>query len=115
MGAESPAREGNVSAVDLPSAQQHPLPLVTYRCPSESLPLDAVRICVNPEIIETPRVSAIAKDGIELIATARVTLRADIDRLVGGAGEQTILARVGEGIVTTIGSSETHKDVLRVP
>ncbi|MFN7976287.1 MAG: flotillin-like protein FloA [Acidobacteriota bacterium] len=77
--------------------------------------MDAVKICVNPEIIETPRVSAIAKDGIELTAIARVTLRADIERLVGGAGEATILARIGEGIVTTIGSSKSHKDVLESP
>ena len=77
--------------------------------------MDAVRICVNPEIIQTPKVSAIAKDGIELIVVSRVTLRADIDRLVGGAGEQTILARVGEGIVTTIGSADSHKTVLQGP
>ena len=77
--------------------------------------MEAVRMCVTPEIIETPKVSAIAKDGIELIVVARVTLRADIDRLVGGAGEATILARIGEGIVTTIGSSASHKDVLRSP
>jgi uncharacterized protein YqfA (UPF0365 family) len=77
--------------------------------------MEAVRMCVTPVIVETPRVSAVAKDGIELIATARVTLRADIDRLVGGAGEQTILARVGEGIVTTVGSAEKYVDVLRSP
>jgi len=70
---------------------------------------------VNPKVIETPLVAAIAKDGIELKAKARVTVRANIDRLVGGAGEQTIIARVGEGIVTTIGSSLTHKDVLENP
>jgi len=70
---------------------------------------------VNPKVIETPLVAAIAKDGIELKAKARVTVRANIDRLVGGAGEQTIIARVGEGIVTTIGSSQTHKDVLENP
>lgn len=70
---------------------------------------------VNPRVIETPIVAAIAKDGIELRAKAKVTVRANIDRLVGGAGEQTIIARVGEGVVTTIGSAETHKAVLENP
>lgn len=77
--------------------------------------LEAVRMSVNPKVIETPIVAAVAKDGIELKAKARVTVRANIDRLVGGAGEATIIARVGEGIVTTIGSSESHKDVLENP
>lgn len=77
--------------------------------------LEAVRMSVNPKVIETPVVAAVAKDGIELKAKARVTVRANIDRLVGGAGEATIIARVGEGIVTTIGSSESHKDVLENP
>ena len=77
--------------------------------------LDAVKMCVNPKIIETPLVAAVAKDGIQLKAIARVTVRANIDRLVGGAGEETILARVGEGIVTTIGSANTHKKVLENP
>ncbi len=77
--------------------------------------LDAVKMCVNPKIIETPLVSAVAKDGIQLKAIARVTVRANIDRLVGGAGEETILARVGEGIVTTIGSAVSHKSVLENP
>lgn len=77
--------------------------------------LDAVKMCVNPKIIETPLVSAVAKDGIQLKAIARVTVRANIDRLVGGAGEETILARVGEGIVTTIGSAKSHKTVLENP
>ena len=77
--------------------------------------LDAVKMCVNPKIIETPLVSAVAKDGIQLKAIARITVRANIDRLVGGAGEETILARVGEGIVTTIGSAVTHKTVLENP
>lgn len=77
--------------------------------------LEAVRMSVNPKVIETPTVAAVAKDGIELKAKARVTVRANIDRLVGGAGEATIIARVGEGIVTTIGSSESHKDVLENP
>ncbi|MGI6364392.1 MAG: flotillin-like protein FloA [Bacillota bacterium] len=77
--------------------------------------LQAVQMSVNPKVIETPIVTAVAKDGIEVKAMARVTVRANIDRLVGGAGEETILARVGEGIVTTIGSSESHKDVLENP
>lgn len=77
--------------------------------------LQAVQMSVNPKIIETPVVAAIAKDGIELRAKARVTVRANIERLVGGAGEETVIARVGEGIVTTVGSSETHKQVLENP
>ncbi len=77
--------------------------------------LEAVRMSVNPKVIETPLVAAMAKDGIQLKATARVTVRANLDRLVGGAGEETILARVGEGIVTTIGSAQTHKSVLENP
>ena len=77
--------------------------------------LEAVQVSVNPKVINTPRVAAMAKDGIQLIALARVTVRANIDRLVGGAGEETILARVGEGIVSTIGSSDTHKLVLQDP
>ena len=77
--------------------------------------LEAVQMSVNPKVIETPRVSAVAKDGIQLIAISRITVRANIDRLVGGAGEETILARVGEGIVTTIGSAENHKMVLQNP
>lgn len=75
----------------------------------------AVQMSVTPKVIETPVVAAIAKDGIELRAKARVTVRTNIDRLVGGAGEETIIARVGEGIVTTVGSSETHKQVLENP
>ncbi len=77
--------------------------------------LESVRISVNPKVIETPAISAVAKDGIELRAKARVTVRANIDRLVGGAGEETIIARVGEGIVTTIGSAASHKAVLENP
>jgi uncharacterized protein YqfA (UPF0365 family) len=77
--------------------------------------LDAVQMSVNPRVVETPRVAAMAKDGIQLIALARVTVRANINRLVGGAGEETILARVGEGIVSTIGSAESHKAVLENP
>ncbi|TVX94300.1 flotillin-like protein FloA [Paenibacillus agilis] len=77
--------------------------------------LQAVQMSVNPRVIETPIVAAMAKDGIEVKVRARVTVRANIERLVGGAGEETIIARVGEGIVTTVGSSATHKDVLENP
>ncbi len=76
---------------------------------------DAVRMSVNPKVIETTNVSAVAKDGIELLVKARVTVRANLERLVGGAGEATILARIGEGIVTTVGSSHSHKEVLENP
>ena len=76
---------------------------------------EAVQMSVNPKVITTPPVTAVAKDGIQLIATARVTVRANIKQLVGGAGEETVLARVGEGIVSSIGSSETHKMVLENP
>ena len=77
--------------------------------------LEAVKLSVNPKVINTPLVAAVAKDGIQVKALCRVTVRANIDRLVGGAGEETIIARVGEGIVTTIGSSSTHKGVLENP
>src|SRR5699024_6990174 len=76
---------------------------------------DAVQLSVNPQVINTPPVAAVAKDGIQLIAKARVTVRANINQLVGGAGEETILARVGEGIVTTIGSANEHKEILENP
>lgn len=76
---------------------------------------EAVQISVNPKVITTPKVAAVAADGIQLIAVARVTVRANIQQLVGGAGEDTILARVGEGIVTSIGSAQTHKEVLENP
>ena len=75
----------------------------------------AVQMSVNPKVIDTPPVIAVAKDGIQLIAKARVTVRANIRQLVGGAGEDTILARVGEGIVSSIGSSDSHKNVLENP
>ena len=77
--------------------------------------LEAVRMSVNPKVIQTPNVSAVAKDGIELLVKARVTVRADLERLVGGAGEETVLARIGEGIVTTVGSAASHKEVLENP
>lgn len=112
---------GNVDKVvnSLIAAQRANIPLEFERSAAIDLAgrdvLEAVQMSVNPKVIETPIVAAIAKDGIELRAKARVTVRANIDRLVGGAGEQTIIARVGEGIVTTVGSSETHKDVLENP
>jgi len=77
--------------------------------------LEAVQMSVNPKVVQTPWISAVAKDGIEVKVVARVTVRANIDRLVGGAGEETVLARVGEGVVTSVGSSTTHKDVLENP
>ncbi|MDD3866761.1 MAG: UPF0365 family protein [Clostridia bacterium] len=112
---------GNVDRVvnALIAAQRADIPLVFERAAAIDLAgrnvLEAVQMSVNPKVIETPLVAAIAKDGIELKAKARVTVRANIDRLVGGAGEATITARVGEGIVTTIGSAPTHKDVLENP
>lgn len=77
--------------------------------------LQAVQVSVNPKVIETPRVAAVAKDGIQVVAIARVTVRANIERLVGGAGEETIIARVGEGTVSAIGSADSHKAVLENP
>lgn len=112
---------GNVDNVvnSLIAAQRANIPLEFERAAAIDLAgrnvLEAVQMSVNPRVIETPIIAAIAKDGIELRAKAKVTVRANIDRLVGGAGEQTIIARVGEGVVTTIGSSETHKDVLENP
>jgi uncharacterized protein YqfA (UPF0365 family) len=77
--------------------------------------LEAVKMSVNPKVITCPEVAAVAKDGIQLKATTRVTVRANIDKLVGGAGEETIIARVGEGVVSTIGSADSHKAVLENP
>lgn len=77
--------------------------------------LEAVKMSVTPRVIETPNVSAVAKDGIELLAKARVTVRANLNRLIGGAGEATVLARVAEGIVTTVGTAKSHKEVLENP
>jgi uncharacterized protein YqfA (UPF0365 family) len=77
--------------------------------------LQAVKMSVLPKVIETARIAAVAKDGIQLIAVSRVTVRANLDRLVGGAGEETVIARVGEGMVSTIGSAASHKDVLENP
>ena len=112
---------GNVDRVvnSLIAAQRADIPLEFERSAAIDLAgrdvLEAVQMSVNPKVIETPIVAAIAKDGIELKAKAKVTVRANIDRLVGGAGEQTIIVRVGEGVVTTIGSANTHKEVLENP
>ncbi|NMB33202.1 MAG: flotillin-like protein FloA [Clostridium sp.] len=112
---------GNVDRVAnaLIAAQRASIPLEFERAAAIDLAgrnvLEAVQMSVNPKVIETPVIAAIAKDGIELRAKARVTVRANIDRLVGGAGEQTIIARVGEGIVTTVGSATSHKEVLENP
>ncbi|MDE0020219.1 MAG: flotillin-like protein FloA [Candidatus Poribacteria bacterium] len=77
--------------------------------------LEAVSMSITPQVIETPKISAVAKNGIQLIVTARVTVRANIDKLVGGAGEETVIARVGQGIITTIGSAESHAEVQENP
>ncbi len=77
--------------------------------------LEAVQMSVLPKVIETPRIAAVAKDGIQLIVVSRITVRTNIDRLVGGAGEETVIARVGEGMVSTIGSAANHKSVLENP
>lgn len=112
---------GNVNSVvdALIAAQRANIPLEFERAAAIDLAgrnvLEAVQVSVNPKVIETPQIAAVSKDGIEVIAKARVTVRANIERLVGGAGEETIIARVGEGIVTTVGSSESHKDVLENP
>lgn len=112
---------GNVDRVvdALIAAQRANIDLVFSRAAAIDLAgrdvLEAVQMSVNPKVIETPMVSAVAKDGIEVKVRARVTVRANIDRLVGGAGEETIIARVGEGIVTTNGSADSHKEVLENP
>ena len=112
---------GNVNTlVDaLIAAQRANIPLHFERASAIDLAgrdvLEAVQVSVNPKVIETPNISAVAQDGIEVIVKAKVTVRANIERLVGGAGEQTIIARVGEGIVTTVGSSQNYKEVLENP
>lgn len=112
---------GNVNTVvdALIAAQRANIPLIFERAAAIDLAgrnvLEAVQVSVNPKVIETPNISAVAKNGIEVIVKARVTVRANIERLVGGAGEETIIARVGEGIVTTVGSSASHSDVLENP
>src|SRR5690554_4205485 len=104
---------GNVDRVvdALIAAQRADIPLSFERAAAIDLAgrdvLEAVQMKVNPKVIETPIIAAVAKNGIEVKAKAKVTVRADIDRLIGGAGEETIIARVGEGIVTTVGSSES--------
>lgn len=112
---------GNVTRVvnAMISADKASIPLTFKRAAAIDLAgrdvLEAVNMSVIPKVIETPKIAAVAKDGIQLIAVSRVTVRTNIDRLVGGAGEQTIIARVGEGMVSTIGSAETHKSVLENP
>ncbi|OEF96227.1 hypothetical protein BHF68_08665 [Desulfuribacillus alkaliarsenatis] len=112
---------GNVDRVvnALIAAQRADIPLPFERAAAIDLAgrnvLEAVQMSVNPKVIETPVVSAVAADGIEVKVRARITVRANIDRLVGGAGEETIIARVGEGIVTTVGSAVNHKAVLENP
>lgn len=112
---------GNVNSVvdALIAAQRAEIALEFERAAAIDLAgrevLSAVQVSVNPKVIETPKISAVAKDGIEVVARARVTVRANIERLVGGAGEETIIARVGEGIVTTVGSASSHKAVLENP
>jgi len=112
---------GNVDRVvnALIAAQRANIPLQFERAAAIDLAgrdvLQAVQMSVNPRVIETTKVSAVAKDGIEVVVRARVTVRANLDRLVGGAGEDTIIARIGEGIVSTVGSSASHKDVLENP
>lgn len=112
---------GNVNSVvdALIAAQRAEIALEFERAAAIDLAgrevLSAVQVSVNPKVIETPKISAVAKDGIEVVARARVTVRANIERLVGGAGEETIIARVGEGIVTTVGSATSHKAVLENP
>src|SRR5690606_28740937 len=112
---------GNVARVvnALISADKAGIPLTFKQATAIDLAgrdvLDAVQVSVNPKVITTPKVAAMARDGIQLLALARVTVRANVDRLVGGAGEETILARVGEGIVSTIGSATSHKAVLENP
>lgn len=110
---------GNVDRVvnALIAAQRANIELTFERCAAIDLAgrdvLEAVQMSVNPKVIETPFIAGVAMDGIEVKAKARITVRANIDRLVGGAGEETIVARVGEGIVSTIGSSENHKKCWR--
>jgi uncharacterized protein YqfA (UPF0365 family) len=112
---------GNVVKVvnALISADKANIPLPFKRAAAIDLAgrniVEAVQMSVIPKVIETPRIAAIAKDGIQLIAVSRVTVRTNIDRLVGGAGEETVIARVGEGMVSTIGSAASHKDVLENP
>lgn len=112
---------GNINAVvdALIAAQRANIALVFEQAAAIDLAgrdvFEAVQVSVNPKVIETPEITAVAKNGIEVRAKAKVTVRANIERLVGGAGEETIIARVGEGIVTTVGSSNSHSEVLENP
>lgn len=112
---------GNVERVvnALISADKANIPMTFKRAAAIDLAgrdvLEAVKMSVLPKVIQTPRIAAVAKDGIQLVAISRVTVRTNIERLVGGAGEETVIARVGEGMVSTIGSAATHKDVLENP
>ncbi|MCL2677933.1 MAG: flotillin-like protein FloA [Clostridiales bacterium] len=112
---------GNVDRVvkALIAAERASIPLPFERAAAIDLAgrnvLEAVQMSVNPKVIETPAISAVAKNGIELRVRTKITVRANIDRLVGGAGEETVIARVGEGIVSTVGSSNSHKEVLENP
>ncbi|HEY8946034.1 MAG TPA: flotillin-like protein FloA [Polyangiaceae bacterium] len=112
---------GNVERVvnALISADKANIPMTFKRAAAIDLAgrdvLEAVKMSVLPKVIQTPKIAAVAKDGIQLVAISRVTVRTNIDRLVGGAGEETVIARVGEGMVSTIGSAKTHKDVLENP
>lgn len=112
---------GNVTKLihALVSAEKANIPLSFQQAAAIDLAgrnvLDAVNTSVNPKVIDTPAVEAVAKDGIQVIVKARITVRSNINKLVGGAGEETILARVGESIVTSIGSSESHKEVMENP
>ncbi|MBI4552443.1 MAG: flotillin-like protein FloA [Candidatus Latescibacteria bacterium] len=112
---------GNVTAVvnALIAADKAAIPLTFERAAAIDLAgrdvFEAVRMSVNPKVIQTPMVAAVAMDGIQVTATSRVTVRTNLDQIIGGAGEETIIARVGEGVVTTIGSSQSHKAVLENP
>jgi len=112
---------GNVTAVvnALIAADKAAIPLTFERAAAIDLAgrdvFEAVRMSVNPKVIQTPMVAAVAMDGIQVTATSRVTVRTNLDQIIGGAGEETIIARVGEGVVTTIGSSKSHKAVLENP
>ncbi len=112
---------GNVVRIvnALISADKANIPMTLKRAAAIDLAgrdvLEAVKMSVIPKVIETPRIAAVAKDGIQLMAVSRVTVRTNIERLVGGAGEETVIARVGEGMVSTIGSAASHKDVLENP
>ncbi len=112
---------GNIAAVSLALIEAHKagIPLNFAQAAAIDLAgrnvLEAVSMSINPKVIKTPLIEAVAKDGIQMRATARITVRANIEKLIGGAGEETVIARVGEGVVTTIGSAESHKKVLENP